>query len=622
MCGFFLAHSFHKKLNFKKLEKSANLIQHRGPDQKKNFFNEFTYSKFFRLKILDLSDDAMQPMMDHNKRYLLLFNGEIYNFKELNISKLKNKINNKHSDTATLFKLLIKFGDKALDMIEGMFSFVFFDFNKKRILFGRDRFGMKPLFYYHSKEEIIFSSEIKPILNYKNIKSFNIGTVYDYFLKGSMDHNDQTFFENIKCLQPGEKGVFYNQKLTINRYWSIIQNSIKYLNPINTEKNLKQLLIESINKHLISDRKIGLFLSGGSDSTALAHLLAQKLKNSFNTYTYGFKNNDKFSEINKAEITINNLDIKNFSYEVTAEYVINNMEKMTNILESPFTSIRLFGLEALYKQLQKEDTKVIIEGDGGDEIFGGYDYNYFPYLLDTFKKDNLKIFNKLLEFAKLKKNSFNSQFEYVENLIKTYTYQYGSTSDGTPFLNVDFFNKDLLDQHIDENFFKDEFEKNFQKLQKLKKSQYRDIYSIKLPRALKYKDRISMHYGIETRIPFLDHKFAETSFNLNNNFKIKNLDTRYLFKKILRSFTKNKIKFKKTKFSIADPQTEWMMNDLKEFVNDNFRSIYFKKLDIFNHKQIIKNYEEFCNKKNNNSSFQLFQILSYGIFHKYFSNFN
>ena len=351
-------------------------------------------------------------------------------------------------------------------------------------------------------------------------------------------------------------------------------------------------------------------------------MLAQKLKNSFNTYTYGFKNNDKFSEINKAEITINNLDIKNFSYEVTAEYVINNMEKMTNILESPFTSIRLFGLEALYKQLQKEDTKVIIEGDGGDEIFGGYDYNYFPYLLDTFKKDKLKIFNKLLEFAKLKKNSFNSQFEYVENLIKTYTYQYGSTSDGTPFLNVDFFNKDLLDQHIDENFFKDEFEKNFQKLQKLKKSQYRDIYSIKLPRALKYKDRISMHYGIETRIPFLDHKFAETSFNLNNNFKIKNLDTRYLFKKILRSFTKNKIKFKKTKFSIADPQTEWMMNDLKEFVNDNFRSIYFKKLDIFNHKQIIKNYEEFCNKKNNNSSFQLFQILSYGIFHKYFSNFN
>ena len=197
-------------------------------------------------------------------------------------------------------------------------------------------------------------------------------------------------------------------------------------------------------------------------------MLTQKLKNSFNTYTYGFKNDDKFSEINKAEITINNLDIKNFSYEVTAEYVINNMEKMTNILESPFTSIRLFGLEALYKQLKNKDTKVIIEGDGGDEIFGGYDYNYLPYLLDTFKKDNLKIFNKLLEFAKLKKNSFNSQFEYVENLIKTYTYQYGSTSDGTPFLNVDFFNKDLLNQHVDENFFKDEFEKNFQKLQKLK----------------------------------------------------------------------------------------------------------------------------------------------------------
>ena len=390
MCGFFSVYSFKKKLNLKKLDSSANLIRHRGPDQENYFFNKEIYSKFFRLKILDLSNNAMQPMTDINKRYLLLFNGEIYNFKKLNKNYLNNKIRNKNSDTVTLFNLLINYGDKTLDMIEGMFSFIFFDLKKKRILFGRDRFGMKPLFYYHSGDEIIFSSEIKPILKYKSINNFNNETIYDYFLKGSMDHNDQTFFENIKCLQPGEKGVFFNKKLSIRRYWSIIQNSSKNLIPINTEKNLKQLLIESIDKHLISDRKIGLFLSGGSDSTALAHLLTQKLKNSFNTYTYGFKNNDKFSEINKAEITINNLDIKNFSYEVTAEYVINNMEKMTNILESPFTSIRLFGLEALYKQLQKEDTKVIIEGDGGDEIFGGYDYNYFPYLLDTFKKIILK----------------------------------------------------------------------------------------------------------------------------------------------------------------------------------------------------------------------------------------
>jgi len=624
MCGFFAVYNNKKKIksSLKSLNSAANLLKHRGPDKAGTYSNPHLFCKFFRLKILDLSDHAMQPMTDINKNYLLIFNGEIYNFKDLNSSHLSDKKFNLNSDTSTLFNMLIKYKEKALNYIDGMFSFVFFDLKKKKIIFARDRFGIKPLYYKYEKNNFIFSSEIKPILKFENDKTINQRAVIDFFLKGSMDHDEKTFFKSVKSLCPGQYGVIKKNELKINKYWSLINKKIKIKSEDDTAKNLKDLFDKSINKHILSDRKIGLFLSGGADSTALAFMLAKRLKGNFSTYTYGFKNDKKFSEIKKAKLTINNLNVNNTSSEITAKYIINNMEKMVNILESPFTSIRLFGVDALYSHLKNRETKVILEGDGGDELFGGYDYNFLPFLLGKHKTNTNKIISDLFKFAKLKKSRFIDQFVLIKNLLISNTYQYGSTSDGTPSINVDLFDKDFLNENLDENFYMEKLAKETDTISKLKKSQYMDIYSIKLPRALKYKDRISMHYGIESRIPFLDHHFAGESFNLNDKFKIKNFNTRFIFKNILKKITKNKIKFNKTKFSIADPQTYWMANNLKEFVYDNLNSSHFRKIDLFNHKNIIKNYEEFCKKKKNNSSYQLFQILTFINFCKHFKSYN
>jgi len=624
MCGFFAVYNTKKKIqsSYRSLNIAADRLKHRGPDKAGIYSSSDLFCKFFRLKILDLTDHAMQPMTDVNKNYLLIFNGEIYNFKDLNNSYLTDKKFNLNSDTATLFNMLIKYKEKALNYVDGMFSFVFFDLKKKKIIFARDRFGIKPMYYKFKKNNLIFSSEIKPIIKFENDNKINKSAVFDFFLKGSMDHDEKTFFESVNSLCPGEYGIIDKDKLKIKKYWSLINNNNKKTSEAQTTNNLKNLFDKSIDKHVVSDRKIGLFLSGGADSTALAFMLAKKLKGNFSTYTYGFKDDKKFSEIRKAKLTINNLNINNTSSEITGKYVIDNMDKMVNILESPFTSIRLFGVEALYKHLKNKETKVILEGDGGDELFGGYDYNFFPFLLGKHKKNTNNIIEDLFRFAKLKKSKFKDQFQLVKNLLTTNTYQYGSTSDGTPSINIDLFNKDFLNENLDENFYTEKFAKETNSISKLKKSQYLDIYRIKLPRALKYKDRISMHYGIESRIPFLDHHFASESFNLNDKFKIKNFNTRYIFKNVLKKITKNKIKFNKTKFSIADPQTQWMANDLKEFVYDNLNSSYFRQIDLFNHKNIIKNYDEFCKKKKNNSSYQLFQILTFINFYKHFKRYN
>ncbi len=621
MCGFFSVYSFQKKLDYKHLESSANLIRHRGPDQEKNYFNQNFYSKFFRLKILDLSNEAMQPMMDLNKNYLLLFNGEIYNFKELNHSKLNNKIKNKKSDTATLFNLLIKYGDKTLDIIDGMFSFVFFDFKKKNLIFARDRFGIKPLYFHLSDNHLIFCSEIKPILSFLGSKNLNENTMLDFFLKGSLDHNDETFFKEVNSLKPAHFGTlkFNEKKIKIKKYWDLLKNNFEKKSEKKALENLDILFDQSIEKHLISDRKIGLFLSGGTDSTALAHKISKKIKDNFSTYTYGFKDDKEFSEIKKANLTVNKLSIKNYSHEVNSQYIKSNFYNLTNKLESPFTSIRLFGVDALYKYLEKKPTTVILEGDGGDELFGGYDYNFLPHLIDKYKKKNpLEIIKDLSKFSKIKKKTHDLQREYFVNLCLTNSFQFGSTSDGTPFVNVDIFNKDYLNSKIDENFYL-KFYKELPNLKNnLKKSQFIDIYFLKLQRALKYKDRISMSYGIESRIPFLDHHFAKYCFNLDNKFKIKNFETRYLFKKLCKKFTKNKISFKKTKFSIADPQTQWLKKELKDFVLDHFKSVNFKNLDYFDTNILTQNFEKFCYNKKTESSFQIFQILSFIVFYNNF----
>ena len=617
----FLAFTKKKKTvkNLSNFNKAADLISHRGPDDSRYVEFDQLQVKFFRLSILDLSNNGMQPMISENNRFLMVFNGEIYNANLLK-KKLSETNFKSTTDSEVLFKLLILKGEKAVKELEGMFSFIFFDKKENKIIFCRDRFGMKPLYYYEDNNEIIFSSEKKPIIKYKNINLLNKKTVLEFFLKGSMDHSEDSFFENIKSILPGYYVIYKSLKKKHICYWKINNNKIKANNL--TEKSsiekIQHKFIQSIDKHLISDREIGLFLSGGTDSTALAYLISQKINYNLKTYTYGFTNDKTFSEYKIAKTTAKKLNISNLAIDVKPRDVTDNMEKLVNILESPFTSIRIFGIYKLYELVKKDGLKVILEGDGGDELFGGYDYNFLFHALDKVKKNKNpnEFYNLIFKFINLnhKKKNFES---ILINYLITLTFQNGSTSDGTPYIESSNFNFNYLSENIDENFY---FQKKINTHNNLQNSQLLDIYQLKLPRSLKYKDRISMNFGIETRIPFLDHDLAMFAFNIPNNYKIRDFNTRYIFKKSIIGLTKKKILFKKTKKSLADPQTSWLKNELKDFVNDTFHSIFFKNIEIFNQKNVIKNFDKFCKSKNSENSFQYFQMLTYSYFNKNFKN--
>ena len=615
MCGFFFIKKNGIQYDLNVLKDYSNSIKHRGPDDDQIYNTNEIYARFFRLSILDTSSKGSQPMFDISKRYMLLFNGEIYNYPEIK-KKIKFKNFNSNSDSEVLLYALIEDGIDILKDIQGMFSFIFYDKKKDEVIFARDRLGIKPLHFTRYKKSFVFASEIKAILPFQKTR-INDNSFCNFFFKGSIDCDKDTFFDNIFSIEQGQYGIIKNGKIILRKYWDLSNSKIfKGDKKSSYKSKLKKLLNDSLSKHLISDRKIGLFLSGGTDSNALLNLISNIDKSKkIPTFTYGFKDSSDFSELPRVKSLLNKKNISNFSYHLKPEEIIQNFEKVTEILETPLTSIRIFAMKKLYNLAKKKNCRVIIEGDGGDEIFAGYDYNLFSYLKDKYKKKNEInfIINDLKKFViKSKKKR-----SHIINLILTNSYQFSSTSDGTLFVNSDFFNTDFLKKNIDEFFFNYQ---NFKNLNNLQNSQIKDLFHIKLPRTLRYKDRLSMSEGVEARVPLLDHRLVEFGLHIPNEYKFNNLNSRFIFKSLFKKKDKNNFEYSKR--TIADPQKLWLRTHLKEYFLDNISSIDFKKLDYFNHDNIKKEFLNFCNNKNYHSTFAFLQILSFFKFQKIFRNTN
>ena len=561
---------------------------------------------FRRLSIIDLSKNGRQPMVGKSNKTIMVFNGEIYN-----ANKLKKKLggNNfkSNSDTEVLLKLYETYGEKCLNMIKGMFSFIVYNDNDDSIFVARDQFGIKPLYYYEKEDYIIFSSEIKPILNYIKKLEINYDTLAEYFLLGRQDHYDKTFFKDIKSVEPAHYYKFKNQKKYKKRYWSIYDQNQKKLSEKDSIDHLSNILNETIDKYLISDRKIGTFLSSGIDSTSLTSIIAKKVDYKLNTFTYDFKNNFNLGEAPQVKKNLKKLNVTNETFLLDSDFVLKNFDKMCRILESPFSSIRHFAVYGLYQLAKSSGYKVIIEGAGGDEMLGGYASSNLPYILDKYKSKN-KIIEEIFKIANKSSKGFETE---ILNIIMTLTHQGGSSTDATPFVDINSFDRGFLDNVTSEKFYflrKSNY-KDFKQMNNLQKSQIFEIQDHRLPRNLKYTDRLSMANGVETRLPFLDITLAKYCFNLSNDLKLKNNTDRWIMKQVLKKY-QQKIKFSKSKRFIVDPQKKWLQNDMKEYLMDNLSSKDFKDLNIFNQKYILEKIENYFKDESPETSFQYMQILS------------
>mgnify|MGYP001182571916 CR=1 FL=1 len=574
MCGIAGAISFNKqKINRTIIPSLINSIKHRGPDHSGSWLSENKLILMIntRLSILDLSKKGNQPFYSKDKRYIIVFNGEIYNFKDLK-KNLKEFIFYSNSDTEVLLNLYIKYKSKCLKMLEGMFSLAIYDRKNNELFCARDQYGIKPFYYYNYQNQFWFSSEIKTFLMVnKNIRQ-NEKAIFRYLNSEYHEHIKETFYKNIFKIKPGHFLIVKNSKIIEKQFWKFekkIQNIILPKKYNDKKKYIEFLINQSVEKSMVSDVPISIASSGGLDSSIL-QILAQKSNPKINLVSWIFKNS-KYSEKNFVDKIQKKTNIYSKKYCVTEKDFLNNLKQITYINEEPFSGLPVISYYLCLKNACK--TKVILDGSGLDEALSGYD----------------KYFNKKL----------NPKLNFIQG------------QDGS---------KSVIKNILDEKFYK-----NYNNLEDIIKlpldnsldnAKYLDFFFLKLPRALRFRDKISMSLGKEIRPSFLNDDLITTLFKLDRKDQIQNGLGKYILRDIFKNDIGKKIAFAK-KRNIQTPQTLWFKSNLNKWVNNFFDDSKIWDYGWLDKKKFYQNYELFKKGKINNSFF-IWKIINLDLWMKNF----
>ncbi len=536
---------------------------HRGPDYKGKWLENDVALGHNRLSIIDLSNSANQPFSDNTKRYTIVFNGEIYNYIELR-KKLKSSYKfQTSSDTEVLLAAFIFWGKDCLKHLNGMFSFAIYDNKSKSLFAARDRFGVKPFFYHKSNDSFYFSSEIKAIHAAGIKKKPNEEIWASYFAYGSYGMPDETFWEDIHQLPGGHYLELKNSTLSISK-WYVFEEEVKKFDekiPFNDVKEkYAALLKNSIELRFRADVSVGFNISGGLDSSTLLVFVNQmEGKENINAYTF-YTGHKDYDELFWVKEMINATQNPLNKVLLTVDHFTKEIDFLTHIQDEPCGGIPTIAYSKIFKEARKDDVIVLLDGQGMDEQWAGYDY----YL----KKNDQLI--QGMEGSPFKKNVLSKEF-----LSKAKKPSYP-----TPFEN------ELLNK------------------------QYRDLFYTKIPRALRFNDRVSMAYSTELREPFLDYRLVEYAFAQPYEYKIKDGIQKYLLRELVSEYLDDSIT-NSPKRPLQTPQREWLGNELSGYVESKIKNL--KDSDFASWFDINEMSNEWQKYKDgdNDSSFHIWQWISF-----------
>jgi len=587
--------------NENKFKRMVDILGHRGPDNQDIFKENRCILGHTRLKVIDINDSANQPMVSSCGRYIIVFNGEIYNYNDI-----KSELDIKHhteSDTEVLLNAYIRWQEKCLDRINGMYAFCVWDREKKELFAARDRFGIKPFFYYQDRERFIFASEIKAILAYGIQREPDYKAVHDFLRWGAIDHDEKTWFNGIKKLLPGHYLRINDQGIKIERYWKLsdMVDEDKSATCDEAAEEFAGLLQDSIRSQMIADRTIGTNLSGGVDSSVVT-LLASQIRDDINTYTFGYEE-ERFDERPFAEKISNIANLPNFTSALTPEIVEKDFLRVLIEEDEPFTSFRQLSHHNLYLEHKEKGSTVILEASGGDEIGAGYTGFLWGWYLDMIDQCGPETAERRFDEETGHLGMDAEQKRKFSLGAAANHDQYGiCTSDGTQFINPDVLNEDFTKEHS--TSFPD-YERPFKS--NLRNAQYIEMFHTKLPRGLRYVERASSASGREARVPLLDPGIVAHGFSMPNEVKIKDGQFRKYMKQSVKNILPEEI-LKINKRSVADPQKVWVKGDLAYLFEDILNSETFKKRGIYNTYEARSEFERFKRGKDLNS-LGIFQFL-------------
>ncbi len=559
--------SFNSVLQEEHLKKMIDKIVHRGPDGEGFWLNHDKNVGFGhrRLSIIDLSSQGKQPMLYDKERYSITFNGEIYNYLELKAS-LENEgfLFKTKTDTEVLLALYSQKKENCLKYLDGMFSFAIWDEKEKKLFCARDRFGEKPFFYRHKKNEsFVFGSEMKALWANGVSKTPNYRRIYYYLAYDVVDDpydSSSTFYEEIIQL-PASHYLTLNAsgELKVNQYWTL-KNIDK--NPdIKVEYAIEKfysLFQDSVNKRLRSDVEVGSSLSGGIDSSAIVMMIDEiKKPNQIQkTFSARFKNYVKDEGKHIKEVLNSCKNVQSHNTWPSGQNLSNNLDKLLYHQEEPFGSSSIYAQFEVMKLAKENNVTVLLDGQGADEILAGYTKYYLYYYGHLLRNNKHKYNSEVSNYSKLYENwkfsnreKLNLYFPKVSNSLEWVNRKFSTKSVGRlNYLDSDFINNY---KHL----------KNpFEKFDSLRDSLIGSLFSRGLPELLRYCDRNSMAFSREIRLPFLSHELVEFIFSLPDDFIIRDGWTKFVLRKSMEDTLPKSITWRKDKTGYEPPQKRWLEN--------------------------------------------------------------
>ncbi len=568
----------------------ASVITHRGPDSEGYYDDDNISMGFRRLSIIDL-DAGHQPIYNEDKSLVLTFNGEIYNYKPLRseLIGLGHKFRTK-ADSEVLVHGFEEWGEKLLDRLRGMFGFAIYNKNDGSLFIARDFFGIKPMHYATVDGHFVYGSEIKSILEFPLYhKKFNERTL-DNYLSFQYALPPETFFEGIYCLLPGHYLWYKDGKITTTRYWEARFEPDESLTEDEAVDEIERVFEESVNAHKISDVEVGCFLSSGVDSSYVSTYFADQ-----KTFTVGFDFGEKYNEIDWAKRLSEKIGVDHRYKVISGDEFWGNIRKVQYHMDQPLADPSCIALYFVSK-LASEDVKVVLSGEGADELFGGYTiyneinslrgYQKLPLGLRKFLAKIVKPLPKFKGRNFILRGALSVEERFIGNAFMF------NKSEKRKIL------KDGSIAHEPQEFTKQYYDR-VRDCDDITKMQYLDINTWMVGDILLKADRMSMANSLELRVPFLDKEVFKTASKIPTRLRVNKYNTKYAMRKAaVRHMPEASAEKRKLGFPV--PTRVWLKDEkYYNLVKETFNSPTAKR--FFNSEELVKFLDDHKNGKEDNS---------------------
>jgi asparagine synthase (glutamine-hydrolysing) len=552
------------------LKKMCDSMIHRGPDDDGQAVANSVGLGMRRLSIIDLST-GHQPLSNEDGTVMIVFNGEIYNYREIrrNLELLGHRFRTT-SDTESIVHGYEAWGRGVCEHLNGMFAFALWDQRRRKLFLARDRLGIKPLYYYQDHEKFIFGSEIKAILQHPNLQKTIDPMALSNYLTFEYIPSPRSVFNEIRKLEPGHRLTWEAGRIQIEPYW-LLEPKENPLEEINARERLAQLFEDSVRLRLVSDVPLGAFLSGGIDSSILVSQMAKLMNIPVKTFSIGFEESS-YNELRYARSVAQMYHTDHHEFTLKEADALALTDKLVTFLDEPFGDFSIFPTYLVSKMARGHVT-VCLSGDGGDELFAGYDayrahvfdrkfYHCFPKAVKQHIFNNLA---KVLSPTEKKKGAINSYKRFIEGtrLPKSLLHARWMI-----FLQ-EMERKQLLSKEIQRDIetedpydFIHRHARITNGLDDITRTGYVDVKTYLVDNILVKVDRMSMATSLEARVPYLDHRIVEFAFSLPPQYKMRGFHTKILLKKTFWDRLPSEVQNRdKQGFSI--PIKNWICNELK-----------------------------------------------------------